>query len=555
LLGTPDHGRWQIVPAGEVRRVRRRYRPGTLVLETVFETEEGEAAVIDFMPPRTEAPELIRVVEGRRGRVPMYLELVIRFDYGAIVPWVRRVEKGISAVAGPDRLRLRTDVELRGVNFRTEADFEVAEGQRRVLDLVWHPAHRPEPRAFDGLRALDETEGWSRDWSSRCPDEGEWTEAVCRSLITLKALTYASTGGIAAAPTTSLPEQPCGIRNWDYRYCWLRDATFTLMALMHAGYVDEARAWREWLLRAVAGEPSKLQIMYGLAGERRLTEYEIPWLPGYAGAHPVRIGNDAWRQFQLDVYGEVLDAMHQGLGSSQRPSEDARRVILALLEFLESNWQQADEGIWEVRGPRRQFTHSKMMAWVAFDRAVKGVRKLGLEGPADRWAATRDEIHEQVCREGYDPELGSLVQSYGSKRLDASLLTMPLVGFLPPTDPRVRGTIEAIARDLTADGLVRRYEPDPDVDGLPPGEGVFLLCTFWLADCLALIGRHGEARGIFEHLLSIRNDVGLLSEAYDPARRRLLGNFPQAFSHVGLVDTALNLRRGSAGPATARGQS
>jgi GH15 family glucan-1,4-alpha-glucosidase len=341
LLGTPDHGRWQIAPAGEVRRVRRRYRPGTLVLETVFEAGEGEAAVIDFMPPRAEAPELIRVVEGRRGRVPMHLELIIRYDYGAIVPWVRCLEGGISAVAGPDRLRLRTDVELRGVDYRTEADFEVAEGQRRVFDLVWHPAHRPEPRAFDGLRALDETEGWWRDWSSRCSDEGEWTEAVCRSLITLKALTYAPTGGIAAAPTTSLPEQPGGVRNWDYRYCWLRDATFTLMALMHAGYVDEARAWREWLLRAVAGEPSKLQIMYGLAGERRLTEYEVPWLPGYEGAKPVRIGNDAWRQFQLDVYGEVLDAMHQGLGSSLRPSEDARRVVLALLDLLESNWHCA----------------------------------------------------------------------------------------------------------------------------------------------------------------------------------------------------------------------
>ena len=554
LLGTPEHGRWLIAPVGGVRKVNRRYRPGTLVLETVFETEDGEVAVIDFMLPRSQVPELIRVVEGRRGRVPMHLELVIRFDYGSIMPWVRHLDRGLSAIAGPDRIRLRTGVELHGIDYRTVAEFAVAEGQREIFELAWHPTHLPEPREFDVLRALEETEQWWRDWSARCPDEGEWTEAVARSLITLKALTYAPTGGLVAAATTSLPEQLGGVRNWDYRYCWLRDATFTLMALLHAGYVEEARAWREWLLRAVAGEPSKIQIMYGLAGERRLTEMELPWLPGYEGSGPVRLGNAASQQFQLDVYGEVLDAMHQGFRHGLKPTEDSRRVALGLLDFLESNWDQPDEGIWEVRGKRRHFTHSRMMAWVAFDRAVRVVEWLGVEAPLQRWRSLRDEIHAQVCREGYDAEVGAFVQFYGSRRLDASLLMMPLVGFLPPHDVRVRGTIEAIERDLVTDGFVHRYAPEPEVDGLPAGEGVFLLCTFWLADCLALMDRHADARRTFERLLSVRNDVGLLSEMYDPARGRLLGNFPQAFSHVGLVNTALSLRRGLSGPSSQRGR-
>ena len=554
LLGTPEHGRWLIAPVGGVRKVNRHYRPGTLVLETVFETEDGEVAVIDFMPPRSQVPELIRVVEGRRGRVPMHLELVIRFDYGSIIPWVRHLDRGLSAIAGPDRIRLRTGVELHGIDYRTVAEFAVAEGQREIFELAWQPAHLPEPREFAVLRALEETEQWWRDWSARCPDEGEWTEAVARSLITLKALTYAPTGGLVAAATTSLPEQLGGIRNWDYRYCWLRDATFTLMALLHAGYVEEARAWREWLLRAVAGEPSKIQIMYGLAGERRLTEMELPWLPGYEGSGPVRLGNAASQQFQLDVYGEILDAMYQGFRHGLKPTEDSRRVALGLLDFLETNWDQPDEGIWEVRGKRRHFTHSRMMAWVAFDRAVRVVEWLGVEAPLQRWRSLRDEIHAQVCREGYDAEVGAFVQFYGSRRLDASLLMMPLVGFLPPHDVRVRGTIEAIQRDLVTDGFVHRYAPDPEVDGLPAGEGVFLLCTFWLADCLALMDRHADARRTFERLLSVRNDVGLLSEMYDPARGRLLGNFPQAFSHIGLVNTALSLRRGLSGPSSQRGR-
>ena len=382
LLGTPEHGRWLIAPATGVRKVSRRYRPGTLVLETLFETDEGEVAVIDFMPPRSQVPELIRVVEGRRGRVPMHLELVIRFDYGSIIPWVRRLDRGLSAVAGPDRIRLRTGVELSGADYRTVGEFSVTEGQRETFEIAWHPAHQPEPRELDVIGALAETEQWWRDWSDRCPDEGEWTDAVTRSLITLKALTYEPTSGLVAAATTSLPEKLGGVRNWDYRYCWLRDATFTLMALLHAGYVEEAGAWREWLIRAVAGQPSSIQIMYGLAGERRLTEMELPWLPGYEQSGPVRIGNAATQQFQLDVYGEVLDVMHQGIKHGLKPTEDSRRVALGLLKSLESNWDQPDEGIWEVRGQRRHFTHSRLMAWVAFDRAIRIVERLRVEAPA-----------------------------------------------------------------------------------------------------------------------------------------------------------------------------
>lgn len=555
MLGGPEHGRWLLAPQGEVTRASRKYRDGTLILETEFETADGTVAVIDFMPPRTESPDLVRIVEGRKGRVPMRMELVIRFDYGSVVPWVRRVERGITAIAGPDMLALRTSVELKGAGLSTVSEFTVAEGQKVPFDLTWYPSTRARPSEIDADDALRQTQRWWRDWSGKCKSEGDWCEAVRRSLITLKALTYAPTGGIVAAPTTSLPEQIGGVRNWDYRYCWLRDATFTLYAMMLAGYRDEAEAWREWLLRAVAGKPSQIQIMYGLAGERRLTELELGWLPGYEGSAPVRTGNGAWDQHQLDVYGEVIDSLHQCRRAGLEPSPDAWRVEVALLEFLESNWREPDEGIWEVRGPRRHFTHSKVMAWVAFDRAVKAIEGFGQEGPKGRWSAIRDEIHAQVCREGFDPTVGSFVQSYGSKHLDASLLVMPLVGFLPARDPRVVGTVEAIERHLMTDGFVSRYSTDPGIDGLPPGEGTFLLCTFWLADTLALMGRTDEARGIFDRLLAIRNDVGLLSEAYDPKAKRLLGNFPQAFSHIGLINTAYNLARGMDGAAQDRPKS
>ncbi|MGH9254287.1 MAG: glycoside hydrolase family 15 protein [Vicinamibacterales bacterium] len=551
LLGTPEHGRWLLTPAAESHRVRRRYRPGTLVLETDYETDSGAVRLIDFMPPRIGTPELIRIVEGVRGLVPMRMDLVIRFDYGSVVPWVRRSERGIRATAGPETLYCRTRVDLSGRGLRTVADFAVAAGQRVSFELAWSPTHQREPESSEPEQSLRETEDWWREWSDRCTFHGEWRDAVVRSLITLKALTYAPTGGIVAAVTTSLPERIGGVRNWDYRYCWLRDATFALYALMIGGYTDEACAWREWLVNAVAGTPSTLQIMYGLGGERRLTELELEWLPGYEGSSPVRIGNAAHGQHQLDVYGEVMDALHLARRSGLPPSENAWRVQRALLRFLESDWQKPDEGIWEVRGPQRQFTHSKVMAWVAMDRAVKSVEELGLDDHAPTWSQLRQQIHDEVCREGFDPALNSFVQYYGSKDPDASLLMLPLVGFLPASDPRMLGTVEYIQRRLVRDGFVDRYLAVPEVDGLPPGEGTFLLCTFWLADNLALQGRHDEARDIFERLLALRNEVGLLSEQFDPDARRLLGNFPQAFSHVGLINTARNLtRRG--GPAEDR---
>jgi GH15 family glucan-1,4-alpha-glucosidase len=551
LLGTPDHGHWLLAPAGEVRAVRRRYRDGTLVLETEYETEDGTAALIDCMPLRTEAPTLIRVVEGRHGRVPMRLELTIRLAYGSLIPWVRRADGGILAVGGPDALRLRAPVELRGEDFTTIADFTVSAGQRLPFTLTWFPSHRPEPAPIDALGAVEATTRWWQAWSQRCSFEGPWRDAVVRSLITLKALTYAPTGGLVAAPTTSLPERLGGVRNWDYRYCWLRDATFALYALMIGGYVEEARAWREWLLRAVAGQPAQAKILYGVAGERLLPEWELSWLPGYEKSAPVRIGNAAAGQFQLDVYGEVADALHCARRAGIEPDENAWRLEKALVAFVESTWSEPDEGIWEVRGPRRPFTHSRVMAWVALDRAVKGVERFGLDGPVERWRAVRDAIHADVCRHGYDAEIGAFVQFYGSKLLDASLLMIPLVGFLPCEDGRVRGTVQAIERHLARDGFVARYHTDPDVDGLPPGEGAFLPCSFWLADNLALLGRRTEARELFERLLAVRNDVGLLSEEYDPDAGRLLGNFPQSFSHVGLVNTARNLTEGG-GPAEHR---
>jgi GH15 family glucan-1,4-alpha-glucosidase len=548
LLGTPEHGRWLLAPAGEVRRTTRRYRGDTLVLETTHETADGVVQVVDCMPVRSGRPDLVRVVTGVRGRVRMATELAIRFDYGSVVPWVRRQERGIVAVAGPENLRLRSDAPLHGRGLTTAGEFGVGEGERVGFVLTWYPSTADTPADTDAQAAVEETERWWRDWASHCTYEGEWRDAVVRSLITLKALTYRPTGGIVAAPTTSLPERWAGERNWDYRYCWLRDATFSLYALMLSGYYEEARAWREWLLRAVAGQPSQTQIMYGVAGERRLTEIRLDWLPGYQGIGPVRIGNAAHGQFQLDVYGEVMDVLHLARGGLLGRGADGWRVQRALVRYVESMWQQPDEGIWEMRGGRRQFTHSKVMAWVALDRAVKDIDDFGLPGPRQRWAAVRDEIHQDVCRHGFDAELGSFVQSYGSKALDASLLMLPAVGFLPADDPRLQGTVAAIERRLMHDGLVYRYEHDPGVDGLPEGEGVFLPCTFWLADTYALMGRGDEARATYERLLAIRNDVGLLAEEYDPARGRLLGNFPQAFSHVGLVNTARNLgqRRGPA---------
>jgi GH15 family glucan-1,4-alpha-glucosidase len=484
----------------------------------------------------------------------MRMRLVLRPDYGSIIPWVRRTENGICAVAGPDTLTLQSDVNLRNENFKTEAEFTISAGQRLHFVLIWHPSHESDSVTADAETLLVQTEQWWREWSGRCTYQGPYRDSVVRSLVTLKALTYAPTGGIVAAPTTSLPEWIGGIRNWDYRYCWVRDATFTLYALMLAGYTAEAAAWRDWLLRAVAGKPSQLNIMYGLAGERRLPEMELNWLPGYEGSAPVRIGNAAWEQFQLDVYGELMDAMHLARRGGLAPDENAWRVERALTDHLESTWSEPDNGIWEMRGPKRHFTHSKVMAWVAMDRMVKAVENFGLQGPVERWRGVRAKIHDEVCSHGFDRARNTFVQYYGGTELDASLLMIALVGFLPPGDPRIKGTVEAIERDLMADGFVLRYRTDPKVDGLPPGEAPFLACSFWLADNLALMGRREDARLLFERLLGLCNDVGLLAEEYDPAAKRHLGNFPQAFSHVALINTASNLSQ-SQGPAKDRQES
>jgi GH15 family glucan-1,4-alpha-glucosidase len=544
LLGEPRHGRWLICPKDEKVQVTRRYRPGTLVLDTDFHTPSGTVRVTDFMPLRRDTTEVVRIVKGLTGRVPMRLELIIRFDYGSIVPWVRRQENDLLAIAGPDMLRIRAPVELRGENLTTVADFEVAQDQELAFTMDWHPSNQPPPKPAHALNAVDAVEKWWLEWSGRCQSNGPYREPMLRSLITLKALTYAPTGGIVAAPTTSLPEWPGGPRNWDYRYCWVRDATFTLMALVGAGYLDEAQAWREWLLRAVAGSPAELQIMYGIAGERRLTELELGWLPGYENSSPVRIGNAASRQFQLDVYGELVDAGFQALRAGLPADPNAWNLLTTILQFLETAWHEPDDGIWEVRGGRRHFTHSKIMAWVAMDRGVKVIERLEREGPIERWRQCRDKIHREVCERGFDSDLNSFVQSYGSRHLDASLLMIPLVGFLPADDERVRGTVAAIEKNLLHDGLVQRYQTETQVDGLPPGEGVFLPCTFWLADNYHLLGRMDEARELLDRLLHLRNDVGLLSEEYDPVARRLLGNFPQAFSHIALVNTARALSDG-----------
>jgi len=555
LLGEEHHGRWLLAPAGVPREIRRRYVEGTLVLETEFATEAGRVRIIDCMPPRDRTPDIVRLVEGVEGTVPMRMELVLRFDYGSIVPWIRKAEGVLCAIGGPDALALRTPIGTHGQGLTTVAEFTVSAGQRVPFVLSWHPSHEPPPPALDAAHAVEDTVAWWREWTSRCTYRGPWREAVERSLITLKALTYGPTGGIVAAPTTSLPESIGGIRNWDYRFCWLRDATFTLYALLISGHREEACAWREWLLRAVAGDPARLQIMYGVAGERRLPEVTLGWLPGYEKSAPVRAGNAAAQQLQLDVYGEVMDVLHQARRHSLPPDPWAWQLQRELLDFLESAWQQPDEGLWEVRGPRQQFTHSKVMAWVAFDRAAKAVERFGLDGPAERWRAMRAQIHDQVCRQGFDAQRGCFTQAYGSPKLDASLLMMPLVGFLPPTDPRVAGTVRAIEQDLVHDGFVLRYRTDEVEDGLPPGEGAFLACTFWLADNYAMAGRVDEARRIFERLLSLRNDVGLLSEEYDPVAGRMLGNFPQAFSHVGLINTAFNLTPHVPAPATERQQT
>ena len=544
LLGTEENGRWSLRPKAELTRVERRYRGEGLVLETELECAEGAVRLVDFMPVRGEAPDVVRIVEGLRGRVRMRTDITVRFDYGSVVPWVRRVGKDTLAVAGPEALLLASPIELVGENLHTVAEFDVAPGDRIPFVLTWFPSHEDHPAHVDPEQALAETEAYWEEWTRSCTDGGRHRDALIRSLVTLKALTYGPTGGIVAAPTTSLPECLGGVRNWDYRYCWVRDATLTLLSLIRAGYEDEASDWRDWLLRAIAGSPDGPQSLYGVAGERRIAELELPWLSGYEGSQPVRVGNAACTQFQLDVYGEILDALYQARSAGLPPLDDAWSLCRRLLERLEDVWREPDEGIWEVRGPRRHFTHSKVMAWVAFDRAVRIVDEHGRTGPVERWLALRDEIHAQVCREGFHVDVGAFTQSYGSDRLDASLLLMPLVGFLPVDDPRVAATVAAIERDLTRDGLVARYladEENTSVDGLPPGEGTFLPCSFWLVEVMTLQGRRDEAEELLERLLALRNDLGLLAEEYDVAAGRQVGNFPQAFTHLALVDAVLAL--------------
>ncbi len=544
LLGSREHGRWLIAPRTQAR-VTRRYRSNTLVLETLFETDDGAAALIDFMPLGAHHSTIVRLILGTRGKLTMRTELIMRFGYGAIIPWVTQLEDGtLRAVAGPDMLTLRTPVHLRGKDMTTVGEFTVGEGETVPFVLSYFPSHRPLQAAFDPVAALHDTQTFWQDWSAKCRPAGEWSDAVLRSVLTLKALTYAPTGGMVAAPTASLPEQLGGERNWDYRYCWLRDATLVLLGAMRAGYFDEAQAWREWLLRAVAGSPGQLQIMYGIAGERRLTEWIAPWLPGYENSAPVRFGNAAHSQLQLDVFGEIMDVHHQARRSGLSTSESGWEVQLAFLEHLQEIWKEPDEGIWEVRGAPQHFTHSKIMAWVAFDRAIRSAEIFGLEGPLNSWRTLRDEIFEDVCAKGFDQSLGCFVQSYGSKYLDASLLLIPCVGFLPVSDPRVEGTVAAIERRLLCDGFVMRYDTQATDDGLSPGEGVFLPCSFWLADVFILQGRVADAERMFRRLMALRNDVGLLSEEYDPRAQRLVGNFPQAFSHMALVSTAYNLTHG-----------
>jgi GH15 family glucan-1,4-alpha-glucosidase len=543
LLGTPEHGRWLLAPRDEAK-ITRRYRPNTLVLETHFETAEGAVTLVDFMPVQAPNSTIVRFAIGKRGKVKMHTELVIRFGYGAVVPWVTRVESGaLRAIAGPDMVVLQSPVHVSGKDMTTVGEFTVSRGETIPFVLTYAPSHLPLPEAVDATEALAETETYWREWSAKCRPAKKWTEAVKRSMITLKALTYAPTGGIVAAPTTSLPERLGGKRNWDYRYCWLRDATLTLLGAMHAGYYEEAQAWREWLQRAVAGSPDQLQIMYGIGGERRLSEWVVDWLPGYENSAPVRIGNAAHTQLQLDVFGEIMDTYHQARRGGLTSNDSAWAIQLAFAEHLAKIWRQPDQGIWEMRGPPQHFTYSKVMAWVAFDRVIKSAETFGLEGPVDLWRATRDEICAEVCERGFNKKLGTFVQAYGSDQLDANLLQLPCVGFLPVSDPRIASTIAAIERRLVCDGFVMRYSTDEVADALPPGEGAFLACSFWLVDVYILQDRYDDAERLFRRLIDLRNDLGLLSEEYDPGQKRLVGNFPQAFSHLALVNSAYNLTR------------
>ena len=544
LLGTPDNGRWRLAPNSETSEVRRCYRPGTLILETEYRTETGAALLVDFMPPADGVADIVRIVVGLSGKVCFEAELLMRFDYGSTVPWVTRSEDGsIEAIAGPERLVLRSPIRLHGEDHKTVGEFTVSAGQSIPFVLSYGRSFDSPPGPIDPFEALKRTEKFWKEWSDRCPDVGPWTEIVKRSLITLKALTYAPTGGMVAAVTTSLPERVGGERNWDYRFCWLRDATFTLLAFLHLGYNEEAKAWRDWLHRAVAGSPEQVQIVYGIGGERWLPELIVPWLPGYENSSPVRVGNAASQQLQLDIFGEVADSTFQSFKLGLQPSKRGEDLRPVILEYLANAWRLPDQGIWEMRGDPQHFVHSKVMAWVAFDRAAAHVEaqgsQLGLQ-----WRQIADQIHADVCERGFDHDLGSFVQAYGSKRLDASLLLLPLVGFLPATDPRIKGTVYAIERRLLIhDEFVLRYESDDMIDGLPPGEGAFLVCSFWLVDNYILQGRMAEARRLFERLLSRCNDVGLLAEEFDPFNRRMLGNFPQAYSHVGVINCALNLSR------------
>jgi GH15 family glucan-1,4-alpha-glucosidase len=542
LLGDKENGSWSVAPATPITGCSRRYRDGTLILESEFETDQGVVRVIDFMPPRGEAPDIVRIVEGVRGTVDMKSQLIVRFDYGHIVPWVRRMDGLRLAIAGPDAVSLQTPIESHGDHLSTVSNFTVSEGERIPFVMTWYPSHRPQPAAVDPERALTETESFWTEWCGQYSYAGAYGHVVHRSLLVLKAMTYAPSGGIVAAPTTSLPEWLGGVRNWDYRFCWLRDASLTLVAMLKAGYQSEALAWRDWLLRAIAGDPADVQIMYGITGERRLEERELDWLAGFAGSKPVRIGNAASSQVQLDVYGEVMDALYLTRVHGGEKSSFAWSLMKQLLKWLEHGWRQEDAGIWEVRGPNRHFTHSKVMAWVAFDRAVRMCEEFGQEGPVDRWRELRDEIHAEVLAKAWSERQQAFTQYYGSDEMDASILLMPIMGFLPPNDPRVVSTVEAVCRELTVDGLLLRYKvEDIGVDGLPPGEGAFLACSFWLVEVLALQGRDAEARVLFERLISFRNDLDLLAEEYDPVQGIQLGNFPQAFTHLALVTAALTL--------------
>ncbi|MES2406469.1 MAG: glycoside hydrolase family 15 protein [Pseudomonadota bacterium] len=556
LLGQPQHGHWLLAPTAKIFNSQRRYRPGTLILETDFETDTGAVRIIDFMAFSDQRWDVVRIVEGLHGHVSMKMELVARFDYGAIVPWIHSREDTIEVTAGPDTLELHSAIDLPKQHEDILAEFSLREGERIPFVLNYRPSYRASEPLLDAEQALTATEQTWQKWCEGCTYDGRWRDEVERSLITLKALIYAPSGGIIAAPTTSLPEHAGGVRNWDYRYCWLRDATFTLNSLVLAGYHEEAIAWREWLLRAAADCPEDLQILYSVTGERRLEEYEIDWLPGYQDAIPVRVGNAAANQLQLGVYGEIMDSLHVARHAGLEPEHAAWQLQLALLKFLESNWQQPDNGIWEMRGPRRQFTHSKVMTWVAFDRAIKDAENFHLEGPVERWRTIRDAIHKQVCTEGYDAQRNTFVQFYGSSHLDASLLLIPQVGFLPPDDPRVVGTIEVVEHSLLVDGLVLRYKPDAKGEALPNGEGAFLPCCFWLAGSLALIGRHNEGEALFERLLALSNDLGLVSEEYDTHAHHMLGNFPQALTHMALINTAylLSLSEEQIKRATQKGE-